>query len=423
MGLFGKNKSSDSDYDILANLKSDSLSDSIIPEIRSPAPAVLPDVDDLEYARTAVEQFATELNESAAKQQSAIKRISTLNSVISKMELDIRALRRVQAENRGLTKTVAELDSKLSQKTSWSNELDSKLSDLEKRHAEARNQLEDAKAGLAASRDQESAYQAQNANHERTIRALTAKFQTAEDRLNHNDNTMDKMQGRLDSQIAELAQRERHIVELRNTLDEINEKYTQRSAYSDNVTVEMKNLRVDFADLKSKHVEVTGQLENVKYDLQTQRNVSDDTVKRRDEENMALKTRIDQLDTQIRIKENMATHLDQEFISLRNALVNERDRAESLEDRLRQKSEEYERSAKAVAKSKSAFEQINGKFSTTLEDYENLRNINEQMRQKLEKYASITGISSGQSLVNSEVYVTDKAVDGSKNVTRLKKSS
>jgi len=175
--------------------------------------------------------------------------------------------------------------------------------------------------------------------------------------------------------------------------------------------------------LKAKHVEVAGQLENVKYDLTTQKSVNDDTIKRRDEENLALKTRIDQLDTQIRIKENMATHLDQEFISLRNSLVNERDRAESLEDRLRQKSEEFERSAKALSKSKMEFEGLNMKFENTLEDFENLRKINQQMREKLEKYASITGISSGQSIIQSEIYSTDRSVDRSENVTRLKKAT
>jgi len=420
MGLFGKSKSDARDYDSLAGHKS-TAADSL--EARQQVSPVLPDVDDMDYARTALENFTDDLRESSAKQQSAIKRISTLTSAISKMELDLKALRRTQADNKSLTKNLAETESRLSQKTSWSNELDSKLSELERRHAETRTHLEEAKAALAATRDNEVQIQAQNANHERTIRALTAKFQTAEDKIGHSENTIDKMQDRLDGLTAELAQRERQIVELRNTLEEVNEKYTYKSTQSDQSTVELKNLRADHADLKSRHVELTGQLENVKYDLTTQKNVNDDTLKRRDEENLALKTRIDQLDTQIRIKENMATHLDQEFISLRNALVNERDRAENLEDRLRQKSDEYERSAKALSKSKKAFEKLNGKFATALEDYENMRKINQQMRIKLEKYASITGISSGQSVMQSEIFTTDKAVDDSLNVTRLKKSS
>ena len=103
--------------------------------------------------------------------------------------------------------------------------------------------------------------------------------------------------------------------------------------------------------------------------------------------------------------------------------MNERDRADSLEERLMQKSEEFERSAQALSKSKKEFEKLNAKFATTLEDYENLRKINNQMRDKLEKYASITGISSGQSMMQSEIFSTDKSVDDSENITRLKKSS
>ncbi|NNE58860.1 MAG: hypothetical protein HKN36_12200 [Hellea sp.] len=420
MGLFGKGKTDSRDFNTLERI---APPEAKAVETNPVISTTIPDVDDMEYARTAMEHFAADLRDSAAKQHSAIKRISILNSALSKMELDLKALRRVQADNRILGKSIAEIESKFAQKSSWSHELENKLADLERRHAETRSHLEQAKASLAAARDQEANIVAQNASHERTIRALTAKFQTAEDKLSHNENTIDKMQDRLDGQTAELAQRERQIVELRNTLDEINEKYNQKTALSDQATVELKNLRADYGDLKARFVEQSGQIENLKYELQTQKNVSDDTVKRRDEENLALKTRIDQLDTQIRIKENMATHLDQEFISLRNALVNERDRAESLEDRLRQKSEEYERSAKAVSKSKIEFESLNTKFAQTLEDFEILRKMNQQMRDKLEKYALITGVSAGQSILQTEVFTKDKAVDDSENVTRLKHSS
>jgi len=255
MGLFSKGKR---DVEDTERLYTETNSQPVTTtHIDPPAPPVIPEVDDMEYARTAIEQFSVELRDSSAKQQSAIKRISTLNSAISKMELDLKALRRVQAENRDYSKNVAELESKLSQKISWAN-------------------LDQSKATLAASRDQETAYQAQNASHERTIRALTAKFQTAEDKINHSDSTIDKMQDRLDNQIAELAQRERQIVELRNTLDEVNEKYSQKSTHSDSTTVELKNLKADYADLKSRHVEATGQLENMKYDLGTQKNVFDE---------------------------------------------------------------------------------------------------------------------------------------------------
>ena len=77
MGLFGKSKSEDRDYESLTSMKSEPIYRS---EIQTQIDPVLPDIDDMDYARTAMENFADELRESAAKQQSAIKRISTLNS-------------------------------------------------------------------------------------------------------------------------------------------------------------------------------------------------------------------------------------------------------------------------------------------------------------------------------------------------------
>ncbi len=421
MGLFGKSKSDEhKSIRVPEKLESKTI---ISDNGTSSQVVMLQDSDEVGQARDMIDQFSQELGESLAKQQSAMKRINNLTATLAKMELDLKALRRVQSENRLLNKNMSELDAKLTQKTSWAAELDSKLNDLERRHSETRHQLEDARARLAAVQDQEQAQQAQNANHERTIRALTAKFQTATDQIGHNENTIEEMQDRLDNQVSELARREREMVELRNSLEELNEKYNSKAAHSDNAMIELKNLRMDYSELKSKHVELTGELENTRYDLQTQKNVFEDTIKRRDEENMALKTRIEQLDTQIRIKENMATHLDQEFISLRNSLVNERDRAESLEMRLRLKSEEYERSAKALAKSKAEFEELNNKFAKTLDDYETLRKINQAQREKLEKYAAISGISGSDLVLNADIYSKDKVIDEAENVEVLKPKS
>lgn len=361
------------------------------------------EVDELGHIRRCIEDFTHELQESTSRQQAAAKRVSTLNGLVSKMELDIKQLRRLELENRGLSRNVIELESKLAQKSSWASELDSKLNELDRRHAETREQLELARANLAAGHDHASKLDAKLVDQDRTIRSLSVRSETSEDKLTHAEHTVDKLRDSLEDVTSELAQRTRESVELQNSLEELGTKYDRKSKQSDASLVELKNIRLDFNEMKAKHVEITGALENTKYDLRTQKTVFDDTIKRREEENLSLKTRIEQLETQVRIKENMAAHLDQEFITLRNELANERDRTETLEKRLSQKSDEVERSGAALVKSKIEYEELNAKFAATLEDFETMRRINQLQREKLERYASIGGVSGGQVMLNMDV--------------------
>lgn len=362
----------------------------------------IPEVNELSQARQCLEDFNSDLQESSSLQQSAQKRVSTLNSIISKMELDVKALRRLEHENRTLSRNIVEVESKLAQKSTWASELDNKLSDLDRRHGEAREQLEDARASLAALKDQDAANEIKIVEQDRMIRGLKVKTDTITDQSRHAEHTAEKLRDALDVQSADLARKNREVVELQNSLEELSGKYERKSKQGDATLVELKNLRLDFNEIKSKHVELTGALENTRYDLKSQKNVFDDTIKRREEENLALKTRIDQLQTQVRIKENMAAHLDQEFITLRNELINERERSQGLEQRLRSKSEEVERNGAALVKSKIEFDELNAKFAATLEDFETLRSISQKQREKLERYASIGGVTGGQVLINTD---------------------
>lgn len=395
MGIFSKTKA----YEPAPSISP--LPGSKLAETTEPAPA--PEVDELGQIRRCVEDFTHELRESTTRQQAAAKRVSTLNGLISKMELDIKQLRRLELENRGLSRNVLELESKLAQKASWASELDSKLNELDRRHADTREQLELARANLAAGNDHATTQDAKLIDQERIVRSLKIRAETGEDKLVHVEHTVDKLRDSLEAATSELAQRTRESVELRNSLEELSTKYDRKSKQSDGSLVELKNLRLDFNEMKTKHVELTGALENTKYDLKSQKTVFDDTIKRREEENLSLKTRIEQLDTQVRIKENMAAHLDQEFITLRNELANERDRTETLEKRLNQKSDEVERSGSALVKSKIEYEELNAKFAATLEDFETMRRINQLQREKLERYASIGGVSGGQVMLNMDV--------------------
>ncbi len=389
--------------------------------------AAAAEVDEMGQIRRVVEDFTAELQESHSRQQAASKRVSSLNGLISKMELDIKQLRRLESENKDMNRKLLDLESKLAQKASWASELDSKLNDLERRHGDTREKLEVARASLAASADEATSQDAKLIDQERTIRTLTMRSDSTDDKYKHAVDTVEKLRDTLEEQSAELAQRTRETVELQNSLEELSTKYDRKSKQSDATLVELKNLRLDFNEMKAKHVEVTGNLENTKYDLRTQKTVFDDTVKRREEENLALKTRIDQLETQVRIKENMASHLDQEFITLRNELSNERERTQTLEVRLSQKSEEVERSSSALVKSKIEFEELNGKFAATLEDFETMRRINQLQREKLERYASIGGVSGGQVMLNMDVRPVEEDAtltipEDSENVTVLNTS-
>ncbi len=388
-------------------------------------PVAQQEVDELLQIRSYIEEFNSDLKDSATQQQNVLKRISALTGMISKVELDVKHQRRLELDNKNLSRNLLELESKLAQKASWASELDSKLNDLDRRHSETREQLELARSNLAASNDAQATQDSRIVEQDRLIRGLTVRSGSSEDRFKHAEQTVDKLRDSLESQSTELAARTRETVELRSSLDELGAKYDRKSKQSDATLVELKNLRLDFNEMKAKHVELTGKLENTKYDLRTQKGVFEDTIKRREEENLALKTRIDQLETQVRIKENMAGHLDQEFITLRNELANERDRCTTLEQRLGQKKEELGRTGSALHQSKKEFEELNEKFAATLEDFETMRRINQLQREKLERYASIGGVSSGQVMLNMDVRPVEEDAtlhipEDSENVTVLK---
>jgi len=62
---------------------------------------------------------------------------------------------------------------------------------------------------------------------------------------------------------------------------------------------------------------------------------------------------------------------------------------------------ELHRNSDALLKAKSDFETLNAKFAQSLDDIETLRKINQAQQQKLERYASIGGVSAGQVLKSS----------------------
>jgi len=296
------------------------------------------------------------------------------------------------------------LQKKYDQKSEWATEQENKLINLERQNTETRQAFEVAKTEIAARIDREKADREKLENQSRSIETLTTNLSDRDERLSTLTMTNENLADDVSEQSAELSKQNRRVTELQKSLEAIGAKVDDKNKQNDALMVELKNLRLDHNELKTKYFEASGALDNAKYDIKTQKAMFEETLKRRDDESYALKSRIEQLNTQVRIKENMSGHLDEEILSLRTSIDTERSRGERTEIRLREKSEEVERSVRALARSKVEFENLNAKFTTALEDLETLRKINQVQKQKLERYASIGGVTTGQSIMPSDSY-------------------
>lgn len=374
--------------------------------------------DDIKQAHDYVEQISADMKANADQQNMAAKRMVTLGKTISKMEASLRQMERFEAKAGKLENELLIVQKKLEQKTTWASEQENRLVNLERTHNEVRQELEVAKTEISARKDREVADREKITGQSKEIESLTSAVSDRDERVSTLTMTNQNLQDDTSSQAAELSKQNHRVKELQKSLEEVGAKVDEKNKQNDQLMVEIKNLRLDHNELKTKYFETAGSLENAKYDLKTQKSVSDESLKRRDDESYALKSRIEQLNTQVRIKENMSGHLDEEILSLRAAVDSERARNERAEDRLREKSEEVERNMRALARAKVEFENINAKFTTALEDLETLRKINQVQKQKLERYASIGGVSAGQS-----VHASDYRQDRTTPVPETRKAS
>ena len=375
--------------------------------------------EDILSARESVEFLVGEFKTSADQQQLAAKRMASLNKTISKMEVGLRHVERLEGENSSLSDEVSSLRQKLEQKTSWALEQENKLVNLERQHNEMRQQFEIAKTEIAQRKDREATEHEKLILQGRDIEQLSSQLNQKEELLSTLQMENQNLQDEVSHQAAEVATQNNQLMEMQKNLEETTSRLERKIKESDTSSVELKNLRLDFNDMKSKFFEASASLENTKYDIKTQKNVFEDTLKRRDDETLALKSRIEQLNTQVRIKDNMSSHFDEEVITLRNQLENERERNDRNEQRFRGKADEVERNARALARSKVEFENLNAKFSAAMEDIDTLRKINQVQKQKLERYAAIGGVSVGQSMIAAEAARSNLSV--SRSATESKK--
>ena len=366
--------------------------------------------DDIQQARESVDFIAGELKASADQQLLASKRMAALNKTISKMEVGLRHVNRLETETAQLKNDLQATAKKLEQKTSWASEQENKLINLERQHNEVRQQLENAKADIAQRKDREVADREKLVKQGRDIETLSSQLTQKDERLATVQMSNQNLQDEVAQQAASLSTQNHRVLELSKSVEELSNRLDTKSKSNDTAEVELKNLRLDFNEMKTKYFEANGALENAKYDLKTQKNVYEDTLKRRDDETLALKSRIEQLNTQVRIKDNMSTHFDEEIITLRNQLETERERNDRNETRFRGKADEVERNARALARSKVEFENLNAKFAAAMEDIDTLRKINLVQKQKLERYAAIGGVAVGSSMIASDAARADAAV-------------
>ncbi len=366
--------------------------------------------DDIQSARDSVEFLTGEFKATADQQQIAAKRMAALNKTISKMEIGLRHVARLESENSALSTELNNIRTKLEQKTSWASEQENKLVSLERQHVEMRQQFELAKAEIAQRKDREVSEHEKLISQGRDIEQLSSQLNQKEETLARLQMANQNFQDEVAEQAADLSAQNHRVLELQKSVEELTSRLERKTKDSDTSTVELKNLRLDFNDMKAKFFESSAALENAKYDIKTQKNVYDDTLKRRDDETLALKSRIEQLNTQVRIKDNMSSHFDEEIITLRNQLETERERNDRNEQRFRGKADEVERNARALARSKVEFENLNAKFSAAMEDIDTLRKINQVQKQKLERYAAIGGVSIGQSMIAAEAARSDAGI-------------
>jgi len=353
---------------------------------------------DLEQARGYVTTVAAELKSSAEQQQAALRRVNTLGDTISKLEVELSAMARLQAENKALGVEGGKLKKELSEKTAWASEQEGKLVNLERQHKKTRSDLEAAQAELSARKDSQASSQ------EKLTEVLThssqLKSQLAErsETLSAAQNIIKGLEADIAKQAGTLAAQDRKVLELQKSADALGTKLSSKTQAYDSAITDLKTLRTEFENLKTKYFETNGALDNANYDIQAQKKVFEDSLQRRDDENQAMKARLDQMNTQLRIKDNMGGHAEQEISTLRTTLENERARHDSNERSFREKSLEAERNAQALARAKSEYDLLNEKFSTAMEDIETLRRMNAVQQQKLEQYAAVGGVYAGQSL-------------------------
>ncbi len=379
-------------------------------------------IKDVENARNYVSSMSDVFRSSTDQQRQAMKKMAHLSKTISKMEVDLRHMERIEASARVLTKEKAELERKLSQKSSWASEQETKLIALEGRHKSVQRDLETAKGDIAVLKDREISEGEKTAILTTEIANQKHLISTQKETVETLESALSGLQDDLSGQRGVLSDRDREISQLQKSCEDLTARLNQKTRDGDNALIELKELRIDFTELKSKYIEANSALEKSRYDMGSQKTVLEDTLKRREDENLTLKNRLDRYETEVSIKQDGLSQADIEIAELRRRLATASQRAEQAESRLKENASDIRRYTQDLTTARSDFERLNVKFTIALEDIEALRKINQGQKAKLERYAAIGGVTSGQVYMNSDSHKSlsdERALTGSTNVTRL----
>ena len=385
-------------------------------------PHIASNLKDVENARNYVSSMSDVFRSSTDQQRLAIKKMAHLSKTISKMEVDLRQMERIETRARTLSQENTELERKLSQKSSWASEQETKLIALEGRHKHVQRELEVAKGDIAVLKDREVSEGEKSAALTSEIAEQKQLISTQNEAVETLETTLKGLQDDLASQMGELSDRDREISQLQKNCEDLSTRLSQKTRDGDNALIELKELRIDFTELNSKFIETNSALEKARYDMVSQKTVLEDTLKRREDENLTLKNRLDRFNTEVRIKQDGLSQADTEIAELRRRLTSATQRAEQAEGRLKENAADLKRYTQDLTTARSDFERLNVKFSVALEDIDALRKINQGQKAKLERYAAIGGVTSGQVYMNNGSHKSlsdERVLTGSTNVTRL----
>ncbi len=363
--------------------------------------------DDIAIAQEAITTLSNQFRSNAEEQQLAAKRMGGLTKTITKMETRLREFDRVEVDNHRLAKELSDTTQQLKQKVLLSEEQDKNVLDLRRQRNEFRAELETVKKDLAEYKYRDTSSRDVLLKQSNEIDGLKTDISQKEDKIQSLNITQKNLKDDLIQASTDLADERHRSVELQKSTEELSARLSSKTQTADKILTELKSVQGRFSEQKEKLFTLKSETQSLTYNLESQKASYEDTLKRRNEELTILKTQVEHMSTQIRIKENMTSHFDDELSGLRAALDAERSRATRASNALHNKTEELERNNKALTHSKAEFEALQAKFTQTAEDMETLRKICAIQKQKLERYASISGGATGDVFVHQDKSTTE----------------
>ncbi|MGB0906620.1 MAG: hypothetical protein ACPGVT_03920 [Maricaulaceae bacterium] len=350
-----------------------------------------PNVEEIQQAREYVDEISSELKTHSDQQNITARRMANLGRTISKLETNLRRSSGFETRSLELEHDLRIMKKQLEQKTNWAIEEESKRANLEKQVKLLQQNLEIAQSDIAVRHDREAHDRSTLQTQKYELEQLSVELSAREGEVSGLKISNQNLTEQINQQSAEILRTNNQALELQESLSEISTRADQKTRLSDEHLKSLKTLRLDHNELKATYFETSAALENMKYEVKAQKAQYEEALRRREDENLSMKNRIEQLDLQLRIKDNISGHLDQEILSLKSTFENERGRSEAAEGRLHEKTNELGRALELLSRDKADYENLNLKYTAAIEDLETLRKINQVQKQKLERYAALSG--------------------------------